>query len=264
MKITSIEAQRKRKDRVSVFLDEEFWIGMSDNLFLELGLNRGDSIDEARKKDIEAQVVEDGALGYALGILTGRSLSEKQLRDKLNRREYGPEVIQTVMQRCREYLLLDDENLAYTVAEYRRDNHQGEGKIKQKLLSIGISKELAEAAVEAAFEEQDEDELARKALQNKYRDKKFDRKEQSRATSFLIRTGFSMQTSIAVVKERALSDEEEIEKNNSELALKQLKQRYGEDFDTGDRDDYNKAYSYLIRKGFLSPVVKEALDSFKN
>lgn len=185
MRITSIQPQKKRAGRVSVFLDEKFWVGMSSELLLDLGINKNDLIDEEVKAEIEDKVVKDGALNYALRVLTGRQLSVHKMKEKLETREYGEEVIDQVIEKCHELYLLDDEQLCRAIVESRRDNFQGQSKILQKLNEIGIDKFLAKSTVEECFENVDEIELAKKSLYNKYRDKKLDRREQQRATNFL-------------------------------------------------------------------------------
>ena len=45
-KITKIERQKRRKNRVSIFLDNTFFCGISENLMIKLDLFEGKEIDE--------------------------------------------------------------------------------------------------------------------------------------------------------------------------------------------------------------------------
>ncbi len=73
-RITEIKRQKRQAERVSVFLDGEFWTGMSMDLMLELGLRSGADLTEERKREIETLVVEDKALaGRSSGSPSARS-----------------------------------------------------------------------------------------------------------------------------------------------------------------------------------------------
>lgn len=258
-RITSIEVQKKNPGRVSIFLNEKFWIGMSNDLMLESGLEKDQMLDFDKKQDIEAAVVEEGGLTYALNRLSSQNLSESQLRDKLKKREFGDNVIDKIIKKCYEFRLLDDKNLARLITEHRKDLNQGPQRSFQHLYRIGIPKPIAEETIEEVFADWDEAGAAEKLLESKYKDKRLDRKEQHRAIDFLLRNGFKHEVAFTVVGNKALSEEDEIKLHGVDEAKDKLIRKYGKTTDPEDPKFYGKAMGYLSRQGFLSEVIKKAL-----
>jgi len=256
--ITDIKQQKRRQERVSVFLDGEFWTGMSRNCFLALSLRKDQQLDADDVKDIEEKVVLDSGLFYAMERLSHRLLSEKQLRDKLIGREYGESVIDQVIVQCRELHLLDDEHLAHTLAAERRDRGQGRKRVEQHLREIGVDKQLMDDALDEAFQPEQEDELAMKALESKFGGDGLDRRQQQRARAFLMRRGFSGQVSNRVAGSRALSEDEESALHGPQEAMELLRKKYSVPLSGADR---RRAYGFLARRGFTSGVISIALDS---
>ncbi|GAI61233.1 unnamed protein product, partial [marine sediment metagenome] len=59
-KITKIERQKKRQNRVSIFLDDIFFCGISQDLLLKLNLFEGKEVDEEMMgKLIEEKEITD-------------------------------------------------------------------------------------------------------------------------------------------------------------------------------------------------------------
>lgn len=257
-RITEIKRQKRQAERVSVFLDGEFWTGMSMDLMLELGLRSGADLTEERKREIETLVVEDKALGWALERLTERALSEAQLREKLAAREYGEEVIDLVCERCREIGLLDDRTLAEALIDSGRDRGHGRRRVERKLREIGISHELVRELAEEAFDPRLEADEAAEVLERRFGEERLDPREQQRATQFLMRRGFSPGAARAAVVRRAMSAEEQERRYGAERALEDLRRRYRSREVARD-----KAFGYLARRGYSPDAVRQAIAAYE-
>jgi len=257
-RVSDIQRQKRDRERVSVFLDGEFWTGMSENLLGSLGLARGDAISEERKREIERLVVEDKALGWALRRLSERAMSEARLREKLAEREYGEEVIELVVARCRDYGALNDRSFAEAVIEARREEGQGRRRVAQHLREIGISDELATELLEAAFRPEREADEAEAALESRYGERRLDPREADRAAQFLVRRGFSAAAARQAVDRRRMSAEEEETHYGAERALKELRRRY-----RGRELDHRKAYAFLARRRFSAEAIQRALEAYE-
>jgi len=263
MKITAIERQKKRSDRVSIFIDEEFWTGMSENLFLEIGINRGDIIDIDQREEIEKRVIEDDALGYALLSMSQKQFSENKLKEKLQDRGYSENVVLAVINRCVDLDIIDDKSLAEAAATYRKESGQYRKKVAIKLKEIGIKDDLIEQTLDNVFFE-DEADLAQQTLaKSKWGGKRLDLKEQQKATMFLQRNGFSYQSAKKAVVKFALTDEEEIAKNGVDKAVSDLRKKYRQE-DSLDPRFYGKASGFLFRRGYHLEVVRTAILKFKD
>lgn len=264
MKITEIRRQKRNHDRVSVFLDGEFWTGMSESLFLDLKIHQNQEINRDEKNNIEDKVIEDGALSYAISALSRKQFSEKKLKERLEKREYGPDVIEKVIARCVDLGLLDDKALALMVSESRKNSGQYEKKIDLRLKEIGIEKSLRDEVLREVFLNEDEFLLAEKSLaESRFKNKKLDLKDQQRALGFLTRNGFSFKAARVAVEKVALTPEEEIEKNGVGKALSDLSGKYKES-DVKKDGFYQKAVGFLSRRGYHQTVAREAVMNFKD
>jgi regulatory protein len=255
MRITSLRQQKRRGDRVSVFLDEEFWIGITDRLCNEIGLFVGQEIEEAEKEEIEKRALSDGALQYAFDRLGNKLLPEAELRRKLQSREYSPGTIDSVIERCWELQLLDDGLWAQTVAEERKVRGQGRRRVAEILRQGGISTDQAEGVLEEVFPADKEVEEAREALDARFGET-LDPAEQRRAWSFLLQRGFSSEAAKGAVSERAMSAEEAEAAYGWEEALRVLQARFRQPVER------HRARAYLQRRAFSSSAIEEALRSF--
>lgn len=262
MKITAIERQKKRSDRVSVFIDEEFWTGMSENLFLEININRGDEIDQDQKEEIERKVIQDDALGYALMAMSKKQFSERKLKEKLIDRGYNDRVVLAVIEKCIDLDIIDDKSLAVAAAEYRKGNGQYRKKVAIKLKEMGIEDQLIEQTLDQVFLE-DERDLAKIALEkSRWGDQKLDIKDQKKAIAFLQRNGFSYPSAKNAVSEFALSDNEEIAKNGVDKAVFDLEKKYSAK-DAENPSFYPKASGFLFRRGYHIEVIQAAISEFR-
>ena len=257
-RITDIRRQKRDRERVAVFLDGEFWTGMSENLLAALGLARGDVISPERKRRIEREVVEDKALGWALKRLSERAISEARLREKLAERGYGEEVIGLVVERCRECGALDDRALAEAVISARRQAGQGRRRVARYLSEIGIPRRLAEELLDEAFDPRSEADEAEAALEARYGERRLDPREAERATQFLVRRGFSAGAAREAVSRRRMSPEEAERRWGPEQALEELSRRW-----RGQPLDRRKASAHLARRQFSSEAIQRAIAAYE-
>ena len=121
----------------------------------------------------------------ALHLLARRELSQKQLRDRL---------IDRAIEQLLDAGSLDDSRVARAYVQTAlKVKGRGRLRIQRELQEMGIEKEVATAALAAAFGEVDERALVRAALQKKLRgNKKIETTaDYARVYQFLMRQGFS-------------------------------------------------------------------------
>lgn len=145
--ITKIEVQQKNKERVNIYIDEEFFAGVDVELVYTLGLKKGLNMDDENRKELIYKDNVSKAKNKAFRILNKAEQSEKILRDKLS--DYDEEIIDEVITFLKNINLLDDKGYAKRIA-YSNSNISkfGKNKIKQNLYQKGINKEIIEEALE--------------------------------------------------------------------------------------------------------------------
>ena len=130
----------------------------------------------------------------ALHLLARRELSQKQLRDRLIDREHDRTEIDRAIEQLLDAGSLDDSRVARAYVQTAlKVKGRGRLRIQRELQEMGIEKEVATAALAAAFGEVDERALVRTALQKKLRgNKKIETPaDYARVYQFLMRQGFS-------------------------------------------------------------------------
>ena len=142
-KITKIEVQKKNKERVNLFLDDEYAFSLSMELVYKEGLKKNQEIDS---KKLELLAEEESIIrckNSALKTIERSYKTEKEVIEKLKEKGYGENAINISIEFLRQYNFINDTN--YTKA-YIKDklNSYGSQKIKYTLIQKGISKEIIE------------------------------------------------------------------------------------------------------------------------
>src|SRR5688572_9346568 len=110
--ITKIEPQKRRPNRRNVFIDGGFAFGCNVNVVARFRLREGMAIDAALRRQIEEGEVQQEAFDHAMRLIGGRMQSERELRTKLSRREYGSAAVDAVVENLKRLGYVDDEKLA--------------------------------------------------------------------------------------------------------------------------------------------------------
>jgi regulatory protein len=106
--------------------------------------------------------------------------------------EPGESKVAAVVERLLDQHYLDDPAFASTYTRLRQEN-QGFGKrrVQQELTRKGVQAELVASAIESAYAEVSEDELARRYIARKRIEKPQDEKQTARLIRRLVGAGFS-------------------------------------------------------------------------
>ena len=145
--ITKIESQKKRDDRVNIYVDEKFFMAIYKELVFTFNLKKGQEIDPNNLKSILDNEMYMKAKNKALSILSKASQSEKQIRQKLSS-DYEEDTIDMVIEFLQKYKFVDDEDLASRIVNTNVNlNKYGKNKIKQNLYNKGIDKIIIENAL---------------------------------------------------------------------------------------------------------------------
>lgn len=152
--ISSISVQKKNKERYSIFIEEEFLIGVSDQTLLKFDLARGETITHALLRKIEREEGRFKVKSYLMERLASRDHSRKELFSKAGRKEYPENIIESVLDELEEKGYLDEQRFAESfVRDKSHLNKWGPNKIKAHLYKKGIPNSLAEQSIQKVFVE---------------------------------------------------------------------------------------------------------------
>jgi len=139
--ITKIECGNRNKNRVNIYIDEEYAFSVDMEIVYKEGLKVKDSVDYDKLKKI---IEEDNYIkckNAAIKIIERSYKSEKEIKDKLLKKEFDNNTVNRTLSFLKEYNLIDDEKLVSMYVKDRLRN-QGEKKIKYSLMQKGINEEF--------------------------------------------------------------------------------------------------------------------------
>jgi len=195
--ITDIQVQKKHPTRRSIFLDGEFFCGVSEELTVKFHLRTGMEIDADELKALLHEEEFSKAKNYIYGIIARRMYTGKEIRNKLKDRAYTDEIIQDVIATMERYGYVNDSFYAEEWIQSRmKSKPKGKIALRQELARKGIDKTIIEDALSQAFDESTESnmalELARRKISSYSKDDPAVAKR--KLQSFLLRRGFSYET----------------------------------------------------------------------
>lgn len=195
-KITKIEIQKKRKERVSVYLDGEFAFGLNGEVALKFGLKEGDRITQEEIDQILLLEEKKAAKNRALRFLAYRARSEKEVIDKLAQIGYDEKIIAWVVSELKRLGFINDEEFARSFCNSKMIGKPvGEKLLCHQLREKGINEEIVEKVLEETYSEKDQVKIAKDLVQRKNQQyKNLDwRKRRKRISNFLFRRGFGWE-----------------------------------------------------------------------
>ena len=202
--ITKIERQKKARDRVSVFLNGEFALGLYDEVVLQFELRTGKNISAEQWEEIRLHEDFLGIKNAALRILTRRKQSAYELRRKLLVKKFASDSVQKVIDHLVAKGILSDREYAVAFVNDRMlFKPAGKKSLVNELRKHGVDQRLAAEVVASIVGDEDEQNDAR-SIAEKYmrRVAHLDRdKQRRRLTAFLVRRGYSLNIISPLVKE---------------------------------------------------------------
>lgn len=273
--ITKIEAQKKKDNRVNIFINNEFAFGCSSELVYYHNLAKGKEINVEELKKV---IVEDNYLTAKTKTLKyiERALkSEFQVREFLQKKEYEDNVIDRVIEFLKEYKFIDDEYYAKAFVT-QNIRIEGKGNIKYKLIKKGISEDIINSTLSEISSEDEEEvalKLAEKKLKVLCKNEGNINKIKSKLNTFLISKGYNFDTIKSVVNKLEIREEKNIEEF-TEYSYEQVKENQWDELLSVAEKRYErlskseedvikikkKLQDFLLRKGYNYSDIKTALN----
>lgn len=209
--ITKIEIQKRNPKRRSVFIDGKFAFGLDEEVLYKLGVKKGDSLTEQQIKKITKEERKKEAKDVALKILSFRRRTEKQVRDKLQKKGFDEKTIKATIDKLKEFDLINDLEFATSwVKDRLAFKPRGKKLLKQELWKKGIAKGVIDQVTEELCQHEDESALdLMKKIEKKYKNLE-PQVAKRRMFNFLLRRGFSYEVARQVLTQltQSLVDQE--------------------------------------------------------
>lgn len=196
--ITTLEVQNKDKTRANLYLDGEFFAGISIELCVKYGLKKGLEVDEKFLSEIIFEDNKGKALSKAINYMGSSIKCTKQIKDYLKKKEYSSDVIEYVINKMQEYKYLDD--YAYCRAYISTySSKYGKLKLISSLRSKGVKEEIIDEVIEEDNLKDSIENVAKKYMKNK----EFSKENLIKLNRFLYSRGYdfdSINTTINKLK----------------------------------------------------------------
>jgi regulatory protein len=159
--ITALQAQALDPQRVNVFVDGEFMIGVSLNTIAKEKLYVGKVLSEDDHARLEQTENTDKAVHVAIRALEARPRSSAEIRERLRLKGFAPLVIDAALDRLLELGLVDDATFARFWVENRQAcRPRGANALRDELRRKGIDRTVIDAVLDDTTLTGDEHEQA--------------------------------------------------------------------------------------------------------
>jgi regulatory protein len=164
-------------------------------------------------KTRKREPLDEAALyGYAVRSLGRKMRTVAELKRLMCLRvepgEPGEAKMNSVVARLIEHQYLDDTRYAADYTRMRQENERfGRRRVQQELNRRGVHEEIVGKALDAAYADLPESELARRYIERKRLRKPTNDKETARVVRSLVRAGFSLGTIFPLLKAWNVEDD---------------------------------------------------------
>jgi regulatory protein len=215
MRITALEPQLNNPDRINLFVDGRFLMGVNAVIVLQMGLRLEQELTPEEVERLHSEEIEQRAVDRALNFLSYRPRSREEVRRYLKRKETSPEIIETALARLDRLDFVNDRTFAGFWIESREHfSPRGARALKNELRMKGVERDVVD---ELVSDEQDEERAlraGRKKARTLINNSSIDYAAfRNRLGSFLQRRGFGYQIVTKTVRElwKELKEEPEEE-----------------------------------------------------
>lgn len=155
MKITALEPQTTNSDRINVYIDGRFLLGVNAEVVFRMGLAPEQELLPSQLEELRSEEAQQQAVDRALNYLSFRPRSREEVRRYLRRKETPPEIIEAVLARLDRLDLINDQSFASFWIETReRFSPRGARALKNELRIKGVNRDVVDEIVSAEEDEE--------------------------------------------------------------------------------------------------------------
>ena len=164
MQITDLEPQVNNAERVNVYVDGRYLLGVNAAIVLRMELHIGQELLPEQLEQLRSEDAERQAVDRALNFLSFRPRSREEVRRYLQRKETPPYIIEAALARLDRLDFVNDRAFVEFWVENRdKFNPRGSRALKNELRMKGVERDIVDELVD---KDQDE-ELALRAGRKK-------------------------------------------------------------------------------------------------
>ncbi len=187
MRIERIEASRRVKGRVLVFLEDGACLKVTDQELLDFGLRSGDELDGKALERLKDAAGVSNVKATAADLIGKRAMSRRDLERKLRGKGASEADARYAAEWMEAIGAIDDAAYAAALVRHYGGMGYGPARVREKLYEKGVPRELWKDALEELAEDGGQIDAF---LASKLHGRTPDEKEKRRLTNALLRRGF--------------------------------------------------------------------------
>lgn len=144
-KITKIETGKRNKERVNIYIDNEYSFSIGMELVYKFNIKLNEQFDKEKFFEVIKAENLSKCKESALRTIERSYKTEKEIKDKLLLKEFDDDIIDETLNFLKEYGFIDDSKF---VKMFVKDHirNQGRNKIKYLLQQKGVDNNLIDEA----------------------------------------------------------------------------------------------------------------------
>ena len=149
MHITALEPQANNPERINLYVDGRFLLGIDAAIVLQMGLQLGQELLPDQLEQLRREEAEQRAVDRALNYLSFRPRSREEVRRYLRRKETPPEIIDAALARLDRLDFVNDHNFAeFWIGTREQFSPRGARALKNELRMKGVDREVVNELVD--------------------------------------------------------------------------------------------------------------------
>ncbi len=149
MRITTLEPQANNPERINLYVDGRFLLGVSATIVLQMELQLGQELLPDQLELLRREEAEQRAVDRALNYLSFRPRSREEVRRYLRRKETPPEIIDAALARLDRLDFVNDHSFAeFWIGTREQFSPRGARALKNELRMKGVDREVVNELVD--------------------------------------------------------------------------------------------------------------------
>jgi len=144
--VTAIEQQKNNKKRYNLYLNHEFYCGLTEESIVFYRIEVGRTFSQEKLNEILDSIETQFAFDKSLNLLARGMKTVYQMKNYLESKGFAPVVIENVITKLQKYNYIDDSAYIKTYISLNKKT-KGEFRIKHELMLKGVSKDLIDEFV---------------------------------------------------------------------------------------------------------------------
>ncbi len=168
MEILNLKLKSKNNVNVFICLTDIGEFELHSDIIVKSGIKLGE-YDDKRFYEVVQESSEIIAFNVATKYISSKLKTEQQIKDYLYKKNYHKKTINVVIEKLKDYKIIDDKNYAESYA--KSNPNFSKNKLKQKLFASGVKSQIVDESLVEVDDEKSCKKNAEKYLRNKVVDK---------------------------------------------------------------------------------------------